>query len=124
MLFAYSPQKDDELELLEGDYVFVSASDQGQTGEIREGEWVRERETETERETEREIERERDRQRERMFIHVILLDLSAHTHLYKTMRFQLLVNFLIKTFHISAPSHFPAPLKRGELGNTSFFTLY
>ena len=33
MLFAYSPQKDDELELLEGDYVFVSASDQGQTGE-------------------------------------------------------------------------------------------
>ena len=32
MLFAYSPQKDDELELLEGDYVFVSASDQGQTG--------------------------------------------------------------------------------------------
>ena len=40
VLFAYSPQKDDELELLEGDYVFVSASDQGQTGEIREGEGV------------------------------------------------------------------------------------
>jgi hypothetical protein len=36
VLFAYSPQKDDELELLEGDYVFVSASDQGQTGEKRE----------------------------------------------------------------------------------------
>ena len=44
MLFAYSPQKDDELELLEGDYVFVSASDQGQTGE-------------REREREREIGR-------------------------------------------------------------------
>ena len=104
MLFAYSPQKDDELELLEGDYVFVSASDQGQTGEIRKGEG--------------------ERERERMFILIILLDLSTHTHLYKTMRFQLLVNFLIKIFHISAPSHFPAPLKRGELGNTSFFTLY
>ena len=52
------------------------------------------------------------------------LDLSAHTHLYKTMRFQFLVNFLIKIFHISASSHFPAPLKRGELGNTSFSTLY
>ena len=34
-MFAYSPQKDDELELLEGDYVFVSASDQGQTGKER-----------------------------------------------------------------------------------------
>ena len=32
VLFAYSPQKDDELELLEGDYVYVSTSDQGQTG--------------------------------------------------------------------------------------------
>ena len=38
MLFAYSPQKDDELELLEGDYVFVSASDQGQTGKQKERE--------------------------------------------------------------------------------------
>ena len=44
MLFAYSPQNDDELELLEGDYVFVSVSDQGQTGEIRKGEGERERE--------------------------------------------------------------------------------
>ena len=111
MLFAYSPQKDDELELLEGDYVFVSASDQGQTGEIREGEEV----------CVCVCERERESERERVFI---LLDLSTHTHLYKTMRFQLLVNFLIKIFHISAPSHFPAPLTRGELGNTSFSTLY
>ena len=128
MLFAYSPQKDDELELLEGDYVFVSASDQGQTGEIREGWGGGERETERERERQRQRERERQRQRERererMFILIILLDLSTHTHLYKTMRFQLLVNFLIKIYRISAPSHFPAPLKRGELGNTSFSTLY
>ena len=32
VLFPYSPQKDDELELLDGDYVYVSTSDQGQTG--------------------------------------------------------------------------------------------
>jgi hypothetical protein len=43
VLFAYSPQKDDELELLEGHYVFVSASDQGQTGKKR-GSRERERE--------------------------------------------------------------------------------
>ena len=43
-MFAYSPQKDDELELLEGDYVFVSASDQGQTGKERGGEREGERE--------------------------------------------------------------------------------
>lgn len=32
VLFPYSPQKDDELELLDGDYVYVSTADQGQTG--------------------------------------------------------------------------------------------
>ena len=32
MLFPYTPNKDDELELVEGDYVFVSDKDQGRTG--------------------------------------------------------------------------------------------
>lgn len=32
VLFPYSPHKDDELELLDGDYVYVSTTDQGQTG--------------------------------------------------------------------------------------------
>lgn len=32
VLFGYTPQKEDELELVEGDFVFVSTSDQGQTG--------------------------------------------------------------------------------------------
>ena len=58
MLFAYSPQKDDELELLEGDYVFVSASDQGQTGEGRER--GRERKRERGRGRERYLEGERE----------------------------------------------------------------
>ena len=49
MLFAYS-SKDDELELLEGDYVFVSVSDQGQTGKERGGGRGGERERERERE--------------------------------------------------------------------------
>ena len=73
MLFAYSPQKDDELELLEGDYVFVSASDQGQTGGQRRrgggegGERQRERRKgreggQREREEESEMEKERERE--------------------------------------------------------------
>jgi len=33
VLFPYTPQKDDELELTDGDYIYVSAADQGQTGE-------------------------------------------------------------------------------------------
>ncbi len=33
VLFGYAPQKEDELELSDGDYVCVSTSDQGQTGE-------------------------------------------------------------------------------------------
>ncbi len=33
VLFGYAPQKDDELELIDGDYVCVSTSDQGQTGQ-------------------------------------------------------------------------------------------
>ena len=32
VLFPYTPQKDDELELMEGDFIYVSATDQGQTG--------------------------------------------------------------------------------------------
>ena len=32
VLFGYVPQKEDELELVEGDYVSVSTADQGQTG--------------------------------------------------------------------------------------------
>ena len=32
VLYPYTPRKEDELELVEDDYVFVSASDQGQTG--------------------------------------------------------------------------------------------
>ena len=60
VLFAYSPQNDNELELPEGGYVFVSASDQGQTGEIRKGEGEREREREMRGGSERERERERD----------------------------------------------------------------
>ena len=31
VLYPYTPHKEDELELVEGDYVFVSVSDQGQT---------------------------------------------------------------------------------------------
>lgn len=34
VLFAYTPHKEDELELLEGDYISVSASDQGRTGKM------------------------------------------------------------------------------------------
>ncbi len=34
VLFPYIPQKDDEVELQDGDFVYVSTSDQGQTGEI------------------------------------------------------------------------------------------
>ena len=32
VLFGYAPHKEDELELIDGDYVCVSTSDQGQTG--------------------------------------------------------------------------------------------
>ena len=32
VLYPYSPHKEDELELMEGDYIYVSATDQGQTG--------------------------------------------------------------------------------------------
>ena len=63
VLFAYSPQKDDELELLEGDYVFVSASDQGQTGGQRQRERGREGGREGGRQREREGEGEKERER-------------------------------------------------------------
>ena len=32
VIYPYTPRKEDELELVEDDYVFVSTSDQGQTG--------------------------------------------------------------------------------------------
>ena len=64
VLFAYSPQKDDELELLEGDYVFVSASDQGQTGTEREREGGGRERKKGERERERKGERGREGGRE------------------------------------------------------------
>jgi len=35
VLFPYMPQKDDELELQDGDYAYVSTTDQGQTGDYR-----------------------------------------------------------------------------------------
>ena len=34
MLYPYTPRKEDELELIEDDFVFVSIADQGQTGEL------------------------------------------------------------------------------------------
>ncbi len=33
VLYPYTPRKEDELELIEDDFVFVSIADQGQTGD-------------------------------------------------------------------------------------------
>ena len=86
--------------------MFVSASDQGQTGGQRQ----------------REGKRGGGRQRERetcwstctIMDVLIFKDLPAHV---VTIWFQFLVNILITIFHILCPSHCPSPLKRGEFGS-------